>query len=157
MKDKTKAVLVLIAILVAYCIAGCVDSPKQKAKTLTELETRIAKFFIAKGVEDPVNKAVVIASESKYPYVAAAQAYRESRVKVAAVGNKKEKGAFQVREKYWGKVPRSLEEQTRQHNKIMDDLLKEVETIPKAIQSYNGAGSEARKYKQMVCNYIQEI
>lgn len=82
-----------------------------------------------------------------FPQVSLSIGTIESGMKTTAVGKAGEKGAFQVREKYWGKVPKKLKGQMKQHNDILLELMEaNNHDINKAIKSYNGTGKQAKRY-----------
>lgn len=85
-----------------------------------------------------------------FPQVSMSIGQVESGMKITAVGKAGERGAFQVREKYWGKVPKTLKGQMEQHNDILLDLVNEHGTLPKAIKAYNGKGSKAKRYLGLI-------
>lgn len=79
------------------------------------------------------------------------QGYVESKLNAKAVGKVNEKGAWQVREKYWGKVPKTLEKQAKQAERITNELLKENNgCLYMATIRYNGAGSAAMGYANKI-------
>ena len=82
--------------------------------------------------------------------LATAQGLVESNLNPWAVGKANERGAWQVIERYHGKVPRSLPEQCRHYTKIMGGLTTEHGTVEKAITRYNGSGVDAKRYCQRV-------
>ena len=54
-----------------------------------------------------------------------------------AVGRAKEKGAFQIREKFWGKVPVGTYDQALQNERVLNVLVKEKKSLIAAIAAYN--------------------
>lgn len=81
------------------------------------------------------------------PVLTVAQGYVESGHNVRARGKAGEKGAYQVKEEVWGKVPKSWRGQTRQNEEIVNVLLSENhDNLSKAVLRYNGKGKGARKY-----------
>lgn len=156
--DNQKLIGILIMVVGALLVAGHVDRPQyDPPKRLDWRESTVAKFFIKKGVTDPVNKAIIIVENSKYLKIASAQAVVESRVEPKAIGKKKEKGAFQVQEKHWGKVADILELQTRQHSDILSDLIEEKGDVKIAIKAYNGSGKKADQYARLVIRNMREV
>lgn len=158
-KEYYKGCLVLLLAFGGCALSGYLDPPKyDPPQTLDWRTQKVAKFFIKKGVADPVNKAVVVVENSRYPKIAAAQAVVESHVKPYAVGKVGEKGAYQVREIYWSDVSTELSEQTRQHSDIIENLLKENNwNWRKTLKQYNGAGKQADKYAKLVLANVREI
>lgn len=81
------------------------------------------------------------------PVLTVQQGYIESNMNAKAVGKAKEKGAWQVREKYWGKVPKELPAQAEQAEKILNDLLLESRyDLFLSTYRYNGKGKAAVRY-----------
>jgi hypothetical protein len=80
-----------------------------------------------------------------------AQAMVESGANPYAKGKHKEKGAWQIREKYWGKVPKDMVHQARQAEGVLDVLIKENHgDIYKAVRRYNGYSRATKKYANAV-------
>lgn len=158
---KWHGILCLGIVGLAYLLAMSSDfstTNQQRQSQLSPLQERIARYFVAKGIADPVNKAVVLTRNSRYPKVAAAQAVVESRVNPKAIGKRREKGAYQVIEKHWGKVADRLELQTKQHSNILSDLLEENHgSLYRAVKSYNGVGKSSIKYADAVLKNMAEI
>ena len=85
------------------------------------------------------------------PHLTIAQGMVESGMNQYAVGKSGEKGAWQVLEKHWGKVPKKLHEQAKQSEKIINELLAESRNdLYTAIIKYNGSGNKAVRYAQIV-------
>ena len=146
-----------IVLLLALLLAPTVTSSSEFQQTVW-LQQKIAKFFVNKQVADPYNRAAVIVSCSQYPVVAAAQAVIESQVKPAAVGRHHERGCYQVRERYWGKVSPRFDRQTQQHSVILTALLEENNhQLKRALRRYNGSGLRAVRYERRVARAIAEI
>ena len=59
------------------------------------------------------------------PVLTIAQGQVESRLNPKAVGKAGERGAWQVMEKTWGKVPKKLDGQARQAERILQELISE--------------------------------
>ena len=89
--------------------------------------------------------------------LATAQGLVESNLNPWAVGKANERGAWQVIEKYHGKVPATLPEQCRQYTKVMDGLVSEHGAVEKAIIRYNGSGVKAKRYCQRVQKKALEL
>lgn len=130
---------------------------KPQAMPLSFYETRLAEFLVANQSPAPVEMAQAIV-RAKRPKVAAAQAIVESNGSPKAVGKKAERGAWQVREKYWGKVHEDPHRQLLQNEKIMDELLEASgNDLEKALRLYNGKGVESRRYARRVLAKMEEI
>ena len=85
------------------------------------------------------------------PELTLTQGYVESNMNRNARGKKGEKGAWQVREKYWGKVPKHLLGQAQQSERILNELLAESNNnLHTALRKYNGRGAKAVKYANQV-------
>jgi hypothetical protein len=83
----------------------------------------------------------------KRPVLTEAIGRVESGMCCTARGKHGERGAWQVQPKLWGKVPRGLAAQARQHERILDELLRECGgSVSKAVERYNGTGPAARQY-----------
>lgn len=81
------------------------------------------------------------------PELVLAQGHIESGHNVKAIGKAKEKGAFQVKESDWGKVPRTWKKQADQNEGILDELLEARKgSMKRAVISYNGKGKKAKIY-----------
>jgi hypothetical protein len=91
------------------------------------------------------------------PHLTIAQGYVESNMNMKAKGKFGEKGAWQVRECYWGKVPKDLKGQAFQAERILNVLLKSSNNnMYKAIAKYNGSGDASFKYANKVMKYAIE-
>ena len=85
------------------------------------------------------------------PVLTVGQGYIESGHRTRAIGKAGERGAFQVRECIWGKVPRGWKKQADQAEDILNDLLTENHgCMNKAVTKYNGSGKKARIYQAKV-------
>lgn len=117
--------------------------------TLTAQELMFKEYFTNKGSKTPATAAKAV-NQSKRKYLAAAIVTRESKGNYRAVGDSgKSMGLYQIQPQHWGKVPTDPKLQTAKHDWIMDQLVDNV-GIPKAVERYNGQGSDARQYKKAV-------
>jgi hypothetical protein len=74
-----------------------------------------------------------------------------------AKGKCNEKGAWQVRECYWGKVPKDLKGQAFQAERILNELLESNNSnMYTAVAKYNGSGAASFKYASKVRKYAIE-
>lgn len=80
------------------------------------------------------------------PHLVIAQGLVESGMNQYAVGKAKERGAWQVIARHWGRVPRTLINQQKQHSRIMRELVEEHGSVELAVKRYNGAGRGAERY-----------
>jgi hypothetical protein len=92
------------------------------------------------------------------PELTIAHGIIESNLNPRAIGKMKEKGAWQVREKFWGKVPDDIFAQAKQHERILNTLIKESNNdLSKAISRYNGKGRKAQIYAKKVIRKTFEL
>ena len=88
--------------------------------------------------------ALILSAYVSNPFLTIAQGTVESGLNQFAVGKLNEKGAFQVRESIWGKTPKHFYGQAKQHEVILNMLVKETNgDIWKAVKRYNGQGRKA--------------
>ena len=81
------------------------------------------------------------------PHLTVPQGYIESNMNSKARGRAGEKGAWQVIEKHWGKVPKDLLGQALQSERIMNELLQDSNgNLFVAMRKYNGTGVAAVRY-----------
>lgn len=86
--------------------------------------------------------------QTKRPELMAAIAMQESDGTPWAKGKAGEKGAWQVIEKDWGKVSSNPNEQAKQAERILDELLEASGSTRKALSMYNGGSNpKKRSYK----------
>lgn len=78
----------------------------------------------------------------------AAIASKESNFRKTAVSpDGHDKGAYQVREKEWGKVPQTISSQTKQAEKVLLEKMADARgSLDEATVRYNGFNEKARKY-----------
>lgn len=92
------------------------------------------------------------------PTLTVAQGIVESGLNPYAIGKVQEKGAWQIREHIWGKVPKNIINQASHHEKIMNELIENKKgNIFKAISSYNGKGKKSKYYAKLVCKKAFEL
>lgn len=164
MTEFKKMVLVLGVIVMAasYAIKEQAPQPivtagKQQgysARAVQQVE--LVKAFHEAGSPDAATMARA-AMRTKRPALSAAQAIVESRGNIKARGKAGEKGAWQVREKYWGKVPGSAVKQALQNERIIEDLIRATGGLPLAVERYNGTGKKARVYSRKVLTLARRL
>lgn len=83
----------------------------------------------------------------------------ESGLNPFAIGDRgKSKGAYQVQERYWGRVPRDFYRQTIQTERILTQLVKQNKNnYYKAIQRYNGYSFKTVCYANKVRQKAIEV
>jgi len=101
--------------------------------------------------------ALVLSAYFSNPLLMVSQGYIESNMNSMAIGKAKERGAFQVIEKHWGKVPSNIYLQAKQHERIINSLTRQYGTTRKAITRYNGKGKHAEIYTNKVEKKLIEI
>lgn len=79
-----------------------------------------------------------------FPHISDAIASVESNHNPRAVGRMNEKGMYQVMEKFHGKVSKSVKQQMIQHDRILNELLRECGCIVDAVSRYNGGKNNKR-------------
>lgn len=82
--------------------------------------------------------------------VLAAIVVKESNGNPNALGKAGERGLFQVRERYWGKVPKGITAQVLQASYIYATLYGRHGSEYRAVKAYNGSGYKAEKYAYAV-------
>lgn len=86
-----------------------------------------------------------------FPLLSVSIGHVESGMNPLAVGKAHEQGAFQVRAKYWGKVPNGIRGQMAQHDAILRELLEACgQDVMTATERYNGSGRKAKQYARKV-------
>lgn len=91
------------------------------------------------------------------PTITIAQSIIESGANPNAIGKYGEKGAMQVIEKDWGKVPKHYGKQLQQGDKIRESLIKEYSSPRIGLKRYNGIGRAADKYASKVITKALEL
>lgn len=93
-----------------------------------------------------------------FPILSLGIGMTESAMNPYVTGKHKEQGPFQIRERYWGKVPKSTVSQYKQHDKILVELMQNHnQNSMKAVEQYNGKGLAAKKYAKTVRRHSIEI
>ena len=118
-------------LLVWLLCQTCVDSVVKTAEIqeqyysmpLTVEQEQFKAFFEKHNSPRPVEMAIAV-THTKRPALMAAIAVKESNGNPNAVGDSgASKGAFQVQEKHWSKVPASPVDQALQAERILDELV----------------------------------
>jgi len=134
-------------------------------KQLTVQQQGFSEFFKRHGSPAPEQMAVAV-TRTKRPALMAAIAVVESNGKPEAVGDRgKSKGAFQVQERHWGKVPSDAVGQALQAERILEELLSSARHLRRgntrvrvALARYNGGDRPPRisyKYADKVMRLTQ--
>jgi len=108
-------------------------------------------------VPNVMAQAIVEVKPKNRPKVAAIS-IKESHGTPWAVGDKgKSKGAWQVQEKYWGKVPISTTEQALQVERILEELVayEPRGSLRRALARYNGGTKPPKRAYRYADNVIK--
>ena len=126
-------------LLVALFCTACSKQPVVK--------DQIVENYIKHQSPVPVQMATAIRSvPKKHQKTLQAISIVESNGTPWAVGKSGEKGAFQVIEKDWGKVSQHPDEQAKQAQRILDELLEASKGNElKALAMYNGGSRPNKK------------
>lgn len=145
----TAVVSALVMLAAATCSTG---KPEPKAVyiqqppviTLTSEQAEYRDFFIRHGSPAPSEMAVAV-TQTKRPALMSAIAVKESNGDPKAVGDSgASKGAFQVQEKHWGKVPSDAVGQALQAERILEELLSSARHLRSGLARYNGGTKPPR-------------
>lgn len=154
-------IVAITAIVLGVSTFEYHDEIRQKAglyhQPLSQKETKIAEKMMEHGSPEPVKMAQAVA-KTKRPALMAAIAITESNGNPKAIGKSKERGAFQVLEKHWGRVhPSSAMQQALHSERILDELIAEKGSTDRAVMAYNGTGYAAKRYQKKVLTLAKQI
>lgn len=163
-KPGYKIAFVLGLVVLAQSIDYQADVAQLAAKEPvvippTVQEVKLAGYFKAKGSAAPDRMAHAVCQTS-VPRLMAAVAVVESGGSVHAVNKQsKAKGAFQVKEKHWGKValhPGAEVPQALQSERILAELLDEKGgSLPRALNAYGG--DTKGRYSRVILAELQGV
>lgn len=147
--------VIMVGLLMTECsdqtVRAIKDTEELSKAVLTSEQAEYRDFF--KGHGSPASEQMAIAvTKTKRPAFMAAIAVVESNGDPKAVGdNGASKGAFQVQEKHWGKVPTTAVEQALQAERILEELLSSRRALRRggsrlrvALARYNGGDRPPR-------------
>lgn len=164
----TTVFLLLFVILgIFYICSLAIDAITEEQQAMyqthyTMNEQQFIRFFQKHGSPVPEQMAVAVC-KTKRPALMAAITVKESNGNPKAIGDAGEaKGAFQVWDKHWGKVPSTASEQALQAERILDEL---VDGTPRGslrctLAKYNGGTRPPRaayKYADKVMKLAHHI
>lgn len=135
--------LVLPLLVLLVCLFFLRSCPKESVPTYKAHyrpeELNMIKVFKKHGSDQPEAMAIAVC-KTKKPFLMAAIAIKESNGKPKAVGDSGDsKGAWQVQEKHWSKVPTSATEQALQAEKILEELVQSSRgKLRSGLAKYNG-------------------
>ena len=126
-KERSCGFLGLVSLAVlALCIflfKGCSEEPLLLKAHYRPEELKMIDIFKHHGSTHPEAMALAVC-KTKNPHLMAAIAIKESNGRPKAVGDSgASKGAWQVQEKHWNKVPPTATEQALQAEKILEELV----------------------------------
>ena len=166
-----KACIATATLTVVWiCCQACVDGVVKTAEIqeqyysmpLTVEQQQFKAFFEKHNSPRPVEMAIAV-TQTKRPDLMAAVAVVESNGNPHAVGDSgASKGAYQVQEKHWGKVPDSPVDQALQAERILEELVASNArgSLRRALAKYNGGDRPPRvsyRYAQRVINLSERI
>jgi len=122
----------------------------------TPQQAALTDYFRRAGSPHPERMATAVLETDK-PRLLSAIAKVESGGKETAYNKKsRAKGAFQVKERHWGKVRPSAVEQALQADRILNDLYDEKDgNLRKALNAYGG--DTKGRYAKMVLAELQQV
>ena len=134
--------LVSLAVLVVciFLFKGCTEEVQVYKAHYRPEELKMIEVFRKHGSDQPEAMAVAV-HKTKNPPLMAAIAIKESNGRPKAVGDSgASKGAFQVQEKHWTKVPTTATEQALQAEKILEELVASTprRDLRSGLAKYNG-------------------
>lgn len=163
MKAKTKYILGVSALILGgysaayqYDHVERFDNEKTVYVAPTPQQIALTDYFQRKGSPHPERMATAVL-ETKKPRLLAAIASVESGGKETAKNRKSgAKGAFQVKERHWGRVKHDAVEQALQADRILDDLYDESDgNLKRTLNKYGG--DTRGHYAKMVLAELQNV
>lgn len=161
-KLNCKLMFVLILVLCLYAVAFKSDKKVEMLKShgggMSIEQMKLQAYFHKAGSPHSVEVAKAV-QLSKRPKLAAAIAKTESDgVKTAYNKKSKAKGLYGVKEQYWGKVnTRSAFAMTMQHDRIMDELLRECNGNLEKTLNYYGGDKSKKVYAKNILAELEKI
>ena len=157
MIKKIVSYLVVLLVLLEYTSATASAFYKsnkvEPPRILSKYEKRRSAIFAVCKDEYITD----IIANSKYPYTLTAIAKVESDFRPNIRGDHgKSYGLYQIQERHWGYVPRTIEGQTRVAERIVGSLVDE-HGYSRAIERYNGSGKDAKRYRHKVLLVINQL
>ena len=140
-----------VAMFLTECTDQTVKAMTPKPQVLTSEQEEYRDFFKGHGSPAPEQMAIAV-TQTKRPALMAAIAVVESNGDPKAIGDGgASKGAFQVQEKHWGKVPSTAVDQALQAERILEELLSSRRALRRgdsrlrmALARYNGGDRPPR-------------
>ncbi len=161
----TTAFVLLIGFTSKACVDGVVAQAEIQEKyysaPISQEQQDLVHFFVRHGSPEPERMAAAV-SKTRRPKTLAAIAVVESRGNPKAVGdNGDSKGAFQVQQRHWQPVPESPEDQARQAEQILEELLATTRgRLRPALIKYNAGENSppsAKRYADRVLALRREL
>lgn len=155
------ALIVLVIILFCALAWLYTKYPVEETTKAVELSDYDRIYTVFKLHGSPVPSVMASAVlETPYPYLLTGIAIKESHGTPWAIGdNGESRGAFQVQEKHWGKVPIEASQQAKQAAAVLEALVESrgslrcSTTARRALAKYNG-GTRPPKISYRYADYI---
>lgn len=155
------AFIVLVIIFFCTAIWLYTKYPVEETTKAVELSDYDRIYTVFKHHGSPVPNVMATAVlDTPYPYLLTGVAVKESNGTPWAVGDKgQSKGAFQVQEKHWGKVPAEAAAQAKQATEVLEALVESGgslrcrTTLRRTLAKYNG-GTRPPKISYRYADYI---
>lgn len=158
-----KRVILCLALILLASLAGITKIHDSRVKpdlppfSIVEVDHNVESlnwlrsFFLKHETINAEELAIaLLLCPPDYREVLAAIAVRETNGDPTVIGSVGEKGIFQVREKYWGRVPQDIAGQVLQASYIYATLHKSYGSEYRAVKAYNGSGYKAERYAYAV-------
>lgn len=145
-----------VLLICIFLFRSCADESATVYKThYRPEEVKMIQVFKKHGSTHPEEMAVAV-TKTKNPKLMAAIAIKESNGRPRAVGDSgASKGAWQVQEKHWAKVPPTATEQALQAEKILEELVASSRgRLLQALSRYNSGKPNSRIGKRYAKNVI---
>lgn len=156
-------VCLLIMALIIFGFKGCDKKPAPVyASHFSNQEINFIIEFAKNGSSHPIEMGLAVC-KTKNPRLMTAIAIKESNGRPKAIGDSESsKGAFQVQEKHWGKVPNTATEQALQAEKILDELVASSPrgNLRSGLAKYNGGVKPPKssyRYADSVLKLMKEV
>lgn len=158
--------ILIVCAMTKSCVDGMVSTAEIQEQyysmPLTVEQQQFKAFFEKHNSPRPVEMAIAV-TQTKRPALMAAVAVIESNGNPKAVGDGGDsKGAFQVQEKHWGKVPKDAASQALQAERILESLVASNarRSLRYGLTRYNGGSNPpraAKRYAQRVISLTRKI
>lgn len=156
--------LILFFMIISFSLISKCSETKHPvyASHFSNQEIDFIIEFAKNGSSHPIEMGLAVC-KTKNPPLMAALAIKESNGRPKAIGDSGlSKGAFQVQEKHWGKVPNTATEQALQAEKIIDELVASSPrgNLRSGLAKYNGGVKPPKssyRYADSVLKLMKEV